>query len=265
MVRILPIVLTCILLATCQGQEVEKTFHANGYIKHRLEKKNGKLHGTVEEFYASGQIKYRGQWFEGVSNGVIEQFFESGRLRSRAFFKHGKPEGREEAFFENGNLSFSANYKNGQMTGVSSIFYENGVISERTNYDTLGNVIYHAEFASDGHRTHSRMIPQVQVLKDTLWAGEQVVVAIAFPLAAKGQILINATEQGPFEKEKPIKLSKIALCTANDTAVFKRRYYSPGTYQITLQFLHSEPDDTLTVQGVKKSYTLFVRGRSVAL
>jgi hypothetical protein len=266
--RTLLLALTCILLAACQGREVEKTFHANGKVKHHLQKKNGKLHGTIEEYYASGKIKYRGQWFEGVSNGVIEQYFENGRLRSRAFYTRGKQEGRDEAYFENGKTSFSATYKNGKMTGVSSVYYENGVISERTTYDTLGNVIHHALFSSQGKHLHSYMVPQVEVLKDTLWAGEQAVIAIRFPLPAKGNIVINGTEKGPDQIEEAFTIDKITRHTATaDTVLFIRRYYTPGSYLITLRFNHTHtvPRDTLVVQGVKKSYPLFVRGRSVPL
>jgi len=274
--RVIVFVLMGILLVACGGQEVEKAYHANGKVKYRLQKKNGKLDGTVEEYYASGQIKYRSEWSEGVSNGVVEQFFENGHLQSRQYYAHGKQVGRDEAYFDNGNLSFSANYQDGKMTGVSSSYYKHGVIEERTTYDTLGNVIHNAHFSPEGYRIRSYMLPQVELLKDTLWAGEQAVVTIRFPLAASGKIAINGIEEGPEEgswpvgdnlQQKELSLGKIAQCTAMDTVVFIRRYYSPGTYQVTMHFDHTRmvPADTLSVKGVKKSYTVFVRGRSVGL
>jgi len=255
-----------VLLAACGGREEERTFHANGNIKHRLPKKNGKLDGTLEEYYPSGKIKYRGQWSEGVSNGVIEQFFENGRLQSRAFYTFGKPDGKDLAYFDNGNLSSSATYTDGKLTGVSSAYYKNGVLEERTIYDTLGNVIHSALFSPEGHRIRSTMLPQVELLKDTLWPGEEAMVIIRFPLAAKGNISINGSEKDPHH-EKAQQLPQIAKCTSADTVLFARRYYAPGTYEITLYFDHThiERSDTLTVKGVKKSYTVFVRGRSVEL
>jgi hypothetical protein len=270
-----------ILLAACGGREEERTFHANGNIKHRLPKKNGKLDGTIEEYYSSGKIKYRGQWSEGVSNGVIEKYFENGHLQSRQFYTYGKPDGQELSYFENGNLSFSATYVDGKMTGVSSAYYNNGIIEERTTYDTLGNVIHNALFSSEGRRMRSYMLPQVTLFKDTLWPGEEAVVSIRFPMVAKGSISISGFEKGlgedpqsegsgqgsPQQNQEILRLGRVALCTAADTVIFVRRYYAPGTYEITLRFDHTRivRGDTLTVQGVKKSYTIFVRGRSVGL
>jgi hypothetical protein len=213
-----------------------------------------------------------------VSNGVIEQYFENGHLQSKQFYTYGKPDGREVSYFENGNLSFSATYSDGKMTGVSSAYYNNGIIEERTTYDTLGNVIHNALFSSEGRRRRSYMLPQVTLLKDTLWPGEEAVVSIRFPLAAHGNISISgfekslgggpqSTARSPQQKEEILALDRIALCTAADTVVFSRRYYAPGTYEVTLQFDHTHiaRGDTLTVRGVRKSYTIFVRGRSAEL
>jgi len=265
--RVLLLILIGTLLATCGGQEVERTYYANGKVKHQLHKKNGKLDGTAEEYYASGQIKYRSQWSEGVSNGVIEQYFENGVLQSRSFYDHGKQQGRDVAYFDNGNVSFSANYKNGKMTGVSSSYYRHGVIEERTTYDTLGNAIHHALFSPENYRIRSYMLPQVQLLKDTLWAGEQAVVTIRFPLAASGVMTVNNVEEGPLQEPDKAGLEKIARCTARDTVVLVRRYYMPGTYQVTLHFDHEgqAAADTAGVKGVKRSYTIFVRGKALEL
>ena len=85
---------------------------SNGQLKYR--KTYNDKNSYLEEFwYESGYLKERIEWKNGLKDGVYEKFNESGTLKIRAKYHNGKLHGLYEFwidnqcgyfYFENGHL-----------------------------------------------------------------------------------------------------------------------------------------------------------------
>ena len=86
--------------------------YSNGQLMYR--KTYNDKNSYLEEFwYESGYLKERIEWKNGLKDGVHEKFNESGTLKFRANYHNGKLHGLYECwvdnevryfYFENGNL-----------------------------------------------------------------------------------------------------------------------------------------------------------------
>lgn len=130
-----------------------------GYLRSRINYKNGEREGLAEYFYENGEIRNRSYWENGWAIKA-EQFYLGGNLewvRNRNKFaeydgyqasynsdgslaesyemKAGKKHGKHEVYGSDGKLRLEENYKNGELDGAVTAWDVNGDIKSRENYE----------------------------------------------------------------------------------------------------------------------------------
>jgi antitoxin component YwqK of YwqJK toxin-antitoxin module len=181
-------------------------------------------------------------------------------LKSRGTWANGREEGLTTAYFENGTIQFEANYRQGKIIGVSKVFFDNGKLCERKLYDSLGNLNYISTWEPSGNLKYKFVVPIVAALKDTVMAGEKVIVKIAFPFTLKGEILLNAIEAD--EKGRTYQNPDTLKISNKKFIYYSTTFDSAGTYKISFKFDHLKIDatDTLNIKGVISDKSIVVMG-----
>ena len=86
-------------------------FNLKRVLTHRMNFKDGKLHGVSEEFFENGKLKLREHYKNVHRHGIREEFFENGKLKKRDRYKNDELHGVCELFDHNGELYLRTQYK----------------------------------------------------------------------------------------------------------------------------------------------------------
>lgn len=136
MKKILFLIITSLILASCNAQlteKVEATF-PNGKPKvvHYYDKNDQCVKET--EYYESGQVKMEGSMKNGQMEGEWTAYFPDGRVQSHGFFENGKRTGAAQVFYANGNKYEEGFYKEGKHVGHWKFYDEQGNLIKEVDF-----------------------------------------------------------------------------------------------------------------------------------
>lgn len=113
-------------------------------------------------YYENGKVRRAFETVNGIRQGKMTDFFPSGNIKAERFVKDDIQVGKTTIYFENGKVKEVQYYDdNGLRTNGDTLWYENGQFEfiaafskgkkngNLTRFDTLGKVIYSADFKDD--------------------------------------------------------------------------------------------------------------------
>ena len=109
-------------------------WYVDGQLASRINCKDDRWEGLLEQCHENGQMSARGEYKEGKREGLHEEWYDNGQLAVRWNFKHGEAEGLCERWSANGQLDLRVNYKNDRLNGLWEKWNENGQLVDRRRY-----------------------------------------------------------------------------------------------------------------------------------
>ena len=136
MKKILFLIITSLILASCNAQLTEKVEakYPNGSPKIvRFYDKHDQCVKETE-YYESGQVKMEGGMKNGKMEGEWTAYFVDGRMQSHGLFKDGERTGEATVWQENGNLLQEGFYKEGKHVGKWKFYDEQGNLIKEVDF-----------------------------------------------------------------------------------------------------------------------------------
>jgi hypothetical protein len=214
-------------------QNLDKGYYENGNVKYEAPLKDGEWHGLVRSYYPNGQLQAKVEWEKGIK------------------------EGKAEYYYENGSIEAIGNYKNNSLkVGEFLLFKENGLLREQQIYDSLGNLIYYAEYNEKGEKTIDSLLPIIQAKKDTVSLGEEYSASVSFGLNMNGQLTVEIGElvDNSFKKKAEVKPDE------NNLIIVRSTPEKRGLNTIALKFKYEKAkEDTFSLDQTITNHSFFVR------
>jgi antitoxin component YwqK of YwqJK toxin-antitoxin module len=105
-------------------------------IERRMNLKDGKLDGPLEQYYENGQLSSKSNYVAGEQDGPFERYHENGQLGERDTYVAGELDGLFEMYYENGQLMVRGTYVAGNKPdGLYEVYYENGQLRHKGTYN----------------------------------------------------------------------------------------------------------------------------------
>ena len=121
MKKILLLIITCLILASCSAQLTEKEVANDNCVKET-------------EYYESGQVKMEGGMKDGKMEGEWTSYFADGRVQSHGFFENGERTGAAQVFYPNGNKYEEGYYTKGKHSGKWKFYDEQGNLLKEVDF-----------------------------------------------------------------------------------------------------------------------------------
>ena len=136
MKKILLLITTCLILASCSAQLTEKEVakYPNGQVRvvQYFDKNDNCVKET--EYYESGQVKMEGGMKDGKMEGEWTSYFADGRVQSHGFFENGERTGAAQVFYPNGNKYEEGYYTKGKHSGKWKFYDEQGNLLKEVDF-----------------------------------------------------------------------------------------------------------------------------------
>lgn len=104
--RALPIILSFLLLFSCDGRKEHLEYYEDGNIRSRVYLVDGKREGIVTTYSSTGKIISKHTYKEDSLTGPYEVFFPDGGLAEKGQMKNGRRVGRIFQYHPNGKIHF---------------------------------------------------------------------------------------------------------------------------------------------------------------
>lgn len=117
-------------------EEVSENY-GTGAISRKYTKKNGKIHGLMEDYFPDGKLKAQRYFEEGKQVGKTTLYFPSGKVKEVQYYVNGLKNGGDTVFYENGQPEFALSYKDEKRHGYLR------------KWSPEGELIYEAKFEND--------------------------------------------------------------------------------------------------------------------
>ncbi len=103
--------------------ETKFSYYKNGYLKEKIQIKEGEYHGKLKSWYPNGTKEMEIDFKDGTLSGTAVVWFKNGKIKMLNEFLNGDHHGKSIEMTENGELSSMTIFKNGE---ISSSFIQKG-------------------------------------------------------------------------------------------------------------------------------------------
>lgn len=86
-------------------------------------------------YYADGKVKIKGMKKNGKREGLWVSWYHDGTKWSECEYKDGLKHGINISYYPNGKKLYEGKYKNDSQVGVWKYYEETGALSQEVNYD----------------------------------------------------------------------------------------------------------------------------------
>ena len=116
--RLLALLLIAVLLQSCAGDDVERSYWDNGNIRSELRYKDGMLNGQCSWYYPNGKMEMTMSYKMNVVEGEVQRWYENGNLQSKCYFKNDQ----YDSIFESYNVSYATPFTLASTSDISLVF-----------------------------------------------------------------------------------------------------------------------------------------------
>jgi len=138
MKRLLFLLLSTLILVSCNNQTVKKELFEDGSVKTEktFEKVDGEEKLVKEVVYHSNGKKYiEGNYKNDLREGYWASWFDNGNLWSEGEFKEGESHGKRTVYHSTGKLYYEGNFNMGKRVGIWTFYDEAGNKKNEIDYD----------------------------------------------------------------------------------------------------------------------------------
>jgi antitoxin component YwqK of YwqJK toxin-antitoxin module len=229
-------------------------YFKNGEIKSVHNYEDEVLSGRSLEYYESGNLKTKLNYKEGLIQDTLKHYYESGQLKNISIWKDGKMNGIAIRYFKNGNTKSKEFFSNGVNTGITKRYYENGNLKKIEHY-SKGEIIYFKSFYKDGSIEFENIIPETEILEDTISRSESLIIDIKIPFDLKDPKYVEIGVLD-MKKDEFVPDTTVYLNDNQIRVKYKLNESTSGNSSIWVRYNHEQKADSIPLGGltIKKDF-----------